>query len=220
MFKKMIVAVFIIYLKLRFINASPTIYLKEIDLEDNFNPKDTKTRSELLNRAINLIKREKGPQQAAVNNCILRNKDIENKLSCISDSIERSQHRPGPYLDIDDDYYEIYPEIFINHRGRSKNFSQDYLDIKDLLRSNKDSERKRKIIFKIVNPELQVKSSNRNDLRRFNKFVNKKILRTVSDSRSDSSDSEYSDYSKTRIHYSSDSSSEEKNSGKKESKKS
>ena len=122
---------------------------------------------------------------------------------------QRSQHHgPGSHLENDDDYFEIYPEFFINHRSRSKNFSQDYIDINDLLRSNKDSDRKRKIIFKIVNPEHQVQSIDRNDLRRFNKFVNKKILRTVSDSDSDSSDSSVS---RKKIQYSiSESSSEEK----------
>lgn len=129
---------------------------------------------------------------------------MQNKLNCIKRFITQNKYHGrggsklqyGPHSNDNRHTFEDFTDISKRENSentKNKNFSQDYLDIKDLLRSKSGPQKKKKYVFQIANPtERHVQ--NKPNFSNFRKFssnkIGDKILRTSSYEASESSGSE------------------------------
>ncbi|CAH2083440.1 unnamed protein product [Euphydryas editha] len=164
------------------------------DENHNTHQKNKKySRSELINEQTNNMK------LMTYNRCLHEDYESDRK-KCMKELVEKTVRKGVEDSDnYMNDYYENQDPSKPDRSYKKKSFSQDYLDINDLLRTNKNMDNdktKKKIILKIVQPNKNKFTRFDYDLtgvRKFNhdedKMEKKNILRTDYDS-SDSSGSD------------------------------
>ncbi|CAH0731131.1 unnamed protein product, partial [Brenthis ino] len=202
MFRHIVLAVLMFYCNSHSTKAYPRIYIKEIydtnnRLYDNF-------RTELIKKGYELLQKQNELNLIGINNCLQTYIKMQNKLNCIKRFIAQNKYHErggsklphGPHSNDDRIIYDDFTDISQRENPeniKNMSFSQDYLDIKDLLRSKSGSQKKKKFVFQIVNP-TERHTENMPNFNNFRKFYANKIdnknLRISSDESSESSGSE------------------------------